>query len=756
MNPDVCSATVSRCVAHGRQGGCGGFCRRMGLVFFAAVGWAMTFSVPSGAQPLSFDPPLSYPTGDNPQAIAVADLNQDEEADLVIANSGSNNVWVHPGNGDASFLDPALCDVGTTPVAVAISDLNGDGKPDIVVANADSDDVSVLLGAEAGPCNPGTSIPTGNGPYSVAIGDFNLDQKPDLATANFFGNSVSILLGDGTGAFSPRSDLARDRPVGKGAASVAIGDLNGDEKPDVVVANFYNDRVAILLGDGTGDFGPPIEFNAGPGPTFVAIRDLNSDDKPDLAVATAYAPAVSLLFGDGLGSFAAPTTVSVLTGPQSIEIGDFNGDGLVDLAVAYTLQNVVSILPGNGAGNFGPAMHCIGGSGLSSFDLLASGHFNQDDALDLAVVNSNSDTVSILLNTTDSAPPPAAAPDLLVSQLSASVSGSTILIGDTQQNIGAQAAGAFSVAFSFASNPTSPAGGTSIGTRSLTGLAANGAVNTASTSFAIPANTPTGTYHVCAITDSGGAVNEADKTNNSRCTTQTYPIGPDLTVSSVSASLAGTYITVSDVERNIGNRWADPSVVSFYFAANPNAPTAGTLIGTRSVSGINGGSQYNSATTRFAIPDATPTGTYYVCAVGDSAGVVAELNEGNNTRCAAGTFTIGPDLIVSALTAVKSGGTLYVIDTQRNLGNRRAEPFTVSFYLSFNTVLDAGDTPLGSRDVPSLSGGGAYQSKTTPFPIPSGLAAGGRYLLAISDSGTVVTEWNEANNSKYSGPYPIP
>lgn len=756
MNPETCVATGTGRGVCGQQGGHSGARWRIGLASVAAMGWVIASSVASSAQTPVFDSPANFPAGDDPQAIAVGDLDQDETADLVVANSANHTISVHRGNGDGSFGEPVHCGVGTTPVALALADLNGDGMPDLVSANADSNDVSVLLNASGGACGPATSIATGNGPYSVVVGDFNLDQQPDLATANFFGNSVSILLGDGAGSFLPRSDLGRDRPVGNGPASVAIEDLNRDEKPDLVVANFYSGTVAVLLGDGTGDFGPPTAFNAGPGATFVAIGDLNSDDKLDLAVGTAYAPAVSLLFGDGLGSFAPPTTVAVLAGPQSVEIDDFNGDGLVDLAVAYTLQNLVSILPGNGAGIFGPAMHCIGGTGPSSWDLLASGHFNQDDALDLAVLNSGNDSFSVLINATASAAKTAAAPDLVVSQLSASVSGANIVIGDTQQNVGTQAAGAFSVAFYFSANATSPTSGTSIGTRSLTGLAANGATNTASIAFPIPAGTPAGTYHVCAITDSGGVVNEADKTNNSRCTTQTYLIGPDLVVSSLSASLAGAYINVSDVERNVGNRWAEPSLVSFYLAANPSAPTTGTLIGTRNVSGINGGSQYNSATTKFAIPDTTPTGTYYVCAASDSSGAVAELDEGNNTRCTAGTYAIGPDLIVFSLSAFKSGGLLYVVDTQRNIGNRRAEASTVSFYLSFDQTLDAGDTPLGSRPVPSLAGGGALNSKTSPFRIPSGIAAGSRYVLAISDSGTVVTELNESNNSKYAGPYPIP
>jgi hypothetical protein len=398
-------------------------------------------------------------------------------------------------------------------------------------------------------------------------------------------------------------------------------------------------------------------------------------------------------------------------------------------------------------------MNCLGGTGPSYADLLAAGDLNNDGMPDLAVLNAGSNTVSVLLNTTVPTPPT----ELVVSQLSATLSGGSIAINDTEQNTGPYAAGGFTVAFYFAATPASALSGTFIGARSVAGLAANGASNSASTGFGIPAGTPKGIYLVCAVTDAGWTVNEVNETDNTRCTSQTYTIGPDLTTAGVSAFVSGTGIYVADTERNIGNRWADPTVAAFYVAASPGAPTSGILIGRKSVPGIAAGSQYSSSWTRFAIPDATPTGTYYVCAVGDSGGVVNELDEGNNARCTATGYAIGPDLVVYGLSATKSGGTLSVTDTQQNIGNRRSAAFTVSFYLSADTVFNAGDFFLGSRSVPGLAGGGAVSSKTTGFAVPAGAAPGPYYILAICDAANVVTELNESNNSRAtSSIYSIP
>src|SRR5207249_4190368 len=108
---------------------------------------------------------------------------------------------------------------------------------------------------------------------------------------------VGVLLGNGDGFF------AAPAYYGTGAfpRSVAIGDLNGDDKPDVVVANQYSNTVSVLLGNGDGSLGRKTNYGTGDGPSSVAIGDLNGDGKPDLAVANFRSGTVSVLRNTGGG-----------------------------------------------------------------------------------------------------------------------------------------------------------------------------------------------------------------------------------------------------------------------------------------------------------------------------------------------------------------------------------------------------------------------------------------------------------------------
>jgi len=213
---------------------------------------------------------------------------------------------------------PLFSSQGNFPISIASGYLNGDGNLDLAVVNNNSGkgqghsagSVQVLLGDGTGGFSPlGTPIVVGNSPVSVAIGDLNGDSKSDLVVANSLDaglGTVSVLLGKGDGTFgsAPASPLT----VGMQPNSVKVGDLNGDSKPDLVVANLGSNTVSVLLGNGDGTFAsaPGSPVTVGNAPASVAIGDFNRDGKRDLAVANRDSSTVSVLLGHGDGTFAQP------------------------------------------------------------------------------------------------------------------------------------------------------------------------------------------------------------------------------------------------------------------------------------------------------------------------------------------------------------------------------------------------------------------------------------------------------------------
>src|ERR1039457_4590669 len=137
---------------------------------------------------------------------------------------------------------------------------------------------------------------------------------------------------------------------------VTEGDFNGDGKPDLTIANQNDNTVTVLLGNGTGGFtaAPGSPIRVGYVPQSVAIGDFNRDGKPDLVVTNADNNNVTVLLGNGTGGFTAAPGSPFPTGiwPSAVAVGDFNGDGKLDLAIANTNSNNLTVLLGNGAGGF--------------------------------------------------------------------------------------------------------------------------------------------------------------------------------------------------------------------------------------------------------------------------------------------------------------------------------------------------------------------------------------------------------------------
>ena len=160
-------------------------------------------------------------------------------------------------------------------------------------------------------------------------------------TANGEGaNRVSVLLNRGDGSFRARADYS----TGASPVEVAIGDLNGDGKPDLATANLGANTASVLLNRGHGTFRAKRDYRTGRRPTSVAIGDLNGDRSPDLAVTNSEeASNVSVLSNRGDGSFKAHVEYRTERFPLSVAIGDLNRDGRSDLVAANSAVKSVSV-----------------------------------------------------------------------------------------------------------------------------------------------------------------------------------------------------------------------------------------------------------------------------------------------------------------------------------------------------------------------------------------------------------------------------
>jgi hypothetical protein len=375
--------------------------------------------VPAQAQTIAFPEPtifLSAPAPDTTSstvAVATGDFNGDGKLDTVNLDSGSRlNVLL--GNGDGTFQTPITLNIATAnffPEAIAVGDFNGDHLLDVAVwatnATTSNSEVHIFLGNGTGSLTYSGTYAAPNsstfnpGPNSFVAADVNSDGKLDLVAMTPY-NGVFIYLGNGDGTLqTPVAYTTVCTSSIGGCNSLAVGDLNGDGKPDLAFQS--NDTtgggISILLNNGTGTFGTATYYPVGIAGVFasggIAIGDVNGDKKPDVVVASSSASAIVYL-NQGAGTFAVKGTVgSVPLYPtNNVVLADINNDKKLDIVIPDGAGDVFTFY-GTGKGTFtaGPAypLQAQGGNFL-----VAVGDFNGDGTFDLLDTNGfNTNTVSL-------------------------------------------------------------------------------------------------------------------------------------------------------------------------------------------------------------------------------------------------------------------------------------------------------------------------------------------------------------------------
>jgi hypothetical protein len=412
-----------------------------GLTAYSAQSFEPTFlGSGSGINSSSFGPRLDLPAGNGVGRVIIADLDGDGKPDLIMTCGNAGIVSIYRNistNGSltadsfAPRVDLAAPSADATPYDVEVADVDGDGKLDIVVSDYGIGEISVYQNT----CTPGNissntfatrvDFPVGTNPQVLAIRDMDGDGKPDVLVANAGDSTVSILRNTSTvgslnaNSFAPKVDIA----TGSSCDTVAVGDLDGDGKPDMVVGHGYNTGGNVSLFRNisspgsitTNSFAPQVDL---PGVDYtlnLAIVDLDGDGKLDLVAVSYLAQTFSVFRNTSTvgsldtNSFAPRIDYSLGGRGHTPAVGDLDGDGKPDLALVTELDSLLSIFqntstPGSfTADSLAPRVDFSTGWNAWGVSI---GDLDGDGRPDVVFCNDYDSSISIYQNTVPFSGPP--------------------------------------------------------------------------------------------------------------------------------------------------------------------------------------------------------------------------------------------------------------------------------------------------------------------------------------------------------------
>jgi RHS repeat-associated protein len=370
----------------------------------------------------SYAPKVDFTTGSTPYNVASADFDGDGKADMVTANinSGTFSVFRNTStkSGMANFTAKTDYTISGSPTFVTTGDVDADGKLDVLVLDA-ANKVSIFRNTSSGSgvisFATRVDFATGSSPFSFSLGDIDGDGLTDIAIS-YASNpgTISILRNQSTGpgvvSFSTRVDFAIITNITSNFASIAMGDIDGDAKVDLVIPNPGNNNVSILRNTsvpGSISFASSLEFVTGTTPNSVSIGDFDGDAKLDLVLVNYGANSISTLrnttSAPGSISFAAKSDYATGTSPKSVSIGDLDGDGKPDIAAPNIGgSNTISVFKNasTGTGSVAFAAKIDYGVGARPYSISIQ-DFDGDNKADMAVANEGANTVSVLLHKTE-------------------------------------------------------------------------------------------------------------------------------------------------------------------------------------------------------------------------------------------------------------------------------------------------------------------------------------------------------------------
>jgi VCBS repeat protein/IPT/TIG domain-containing protein len=573
-----------------------------GLTGYFYVPFNTTFTDPGQFAPSAFSTRTDLALGahNGPQSVAAMDIDGDGKQDLVIADGDSNKIDIYrntstPGSLAFTLAYKYYLSTGFYPVGVALGDLDGDGKPEIIVTNAASSYLGLFQNTStAGSISFSNEIDLPQGSYGVnaVIGDLNGDGKPEIAVTNLADNTIGVYPNTSTvGHLSFGTTILLSTGSITLPFQPVIADVDGDGMPDLAVSNQLTGTISIFrntgIAGGVLSFSTNTDFTVGNFPLGLFAGDLDGDGKPDLAVANYSDNTISLLLNTssmGSVSFVKGADIPVGNNPQSITIADLDGDGKPDIAVSDLADDSVDVLRNTSIPGALTLASSVGYATNAAPQFLIAGDMDGDGMPDLVTVDNTADMVSILRNISSSSP----APSITSFTPKAGVTGTIVTI--VGLNLGSATAVSFGGTAASAFTPVSAdtitatvAGGASgavsvvtpDGTASLNGFT-YGLPQPAITGFQ-PASGTTGS----TILIKGSALTGVTSVSFGGVTATSFTVQTDSTITAVVASGATGPIALTAPGGNAASStsftYTTPQTLALY-SFSPASASTGTII----------------------------------------------------------------------------------------------------------------------------------------------------------------------------------